>query len=289
MAIGFCAAACGVSDTDASLWQQTKDPGGAMYSPTQSGAAGEPQGSAGDSNTPPPGSGGGVPQGSGNTPAMGGFPMQGSGGTTGVPMGMGGIQPSNGGFMTGSGGMLLGAGGMPFGSGGTTMMGSGGTTMMGAGGTTMAGPPGKCTFKFDATTLSSHGIYGPANVGAIWITDSSNKFVKTLSVWGTIRLSNASAWTTASNSNRTDAVSAATRRSEGPISATWNCTNTSEAAVPDGMYTVNITATESDSIPFFGGSTPTGSVKFTKSAAGDMQMGTDTQYFTGMQVTLTEP
>jgi hypothetical protein len=282
-AIGLGVAACGVSNTDPSLWQQSKDLGGMMYSPMPSGAAGEPQGTAGEQNTQPPGAGGAPQQGTGNGPPIGGSPqMQGSGGTTGFPPpGSGGFHQGTGGFTFGAGGMLPGGGGMPFGTGGTPI-GSGG--MMGTGGSTMAS--GKCNLKFDATTVSNHGLYGPANVGGIWITDSSNKFVKTLSIWGTLRLSNATAWVQASNNNRTDAVSAATRRTEGPISATWNCTDTSEATVPDGMYSVNITFTENDSLPFFGGSTPTAKVSFMKGSAGDDQKGTDSATFTGLHVTI---
>jgi hypothetical protein len=63
----------------------------------------------------------------------------------------------------------------------------------------------------------------------------------------------------------------------------------SQAAVPDGQYKVNVTFTESDSLPFFGGTTPTASVSFMKSAAGDDQKGTDTATFTGMHATLTTP
>jgi hypothetical protein len=282
--IGLAVTACGVTNTDPSLWQQSKDLGGMMYSPMP-GAAGEPQGSAGESNMPPQGAGGAPQQGTGDVPPVGGGPpVQGNGGTTGFPQGSGGIPPSAGGFTTGVGGVPPGGGGMPFGAGGS-IVGTGGAPM-GTGGSTGSGNSGKCTFSFDVTTVTAHGRYAPANVGAIWITDSSNKFVKTLRIWGTIRLSNATAWVQSANSNRTDAVTGATRTSHGALNAKWDCTNTSEAAVPDGMYTVNVTFTESDSIPFLGGSTPTAKVNFTKGAAGDDQKGTDTANFTGMHATV---
>ncbi len=290
--VGLTVVACGVSNTDPSLWTQSKDIGGTSYSPVP-GAAGEAQGAAGESTMSPTQGEGGVQQGTGNAPPAGngGVPMQGSGGTTGFPPpGMGGAPQATGGIVQSVGGTTtIGAGGMQIGSGGTTTTGSGGTTTSAGGVTVTGGNSGKCTFKFDVTTVTAHGTYAPANVGAIWITDSSNKFVKTLMVWGTIRLSNATSWTSSSGSNRTDAVSSATRRSHGPLSATWDCTNTSEAAVPDGMYTVNVTFAESDSLPFFGGSSPKASVNFTKSAAGDTEKGTDTANFTGMQVSLTIP
>ena len=37
------------------------------------------------------------------------------------------------------------------------------------------------------TAVNQHGTYSPRNVGAVWIVDSSGKFVKTLTVWAFIR------------------------------------------------------------------------------------------------------
>ena len=171
--------------------------------------------------------------------------------------------------------------------------GSGGS--MGAAGAPPMGNSGKCTFTFAVTTVTARGFYGPANVGAIWITDSSNKFVKTLQAWGTIRLPNAAAWEQASGGNSltgggnvVDAVTSATRRGHGMLNATWNCTDVSKNAVADGNYTVNVMFTENDSSPFFGAG-PQASVKFTKSAAGADVTAPDTMNFTSMHAKLTIP
>lgn len=278
--LGLGLAACGVANSDPSLWNKSKDLGATQYPLPNPGAAGA-TGAAGG-GTPPAGNGG-EQQGTGNAPPMGngGVVQQGSGGTTGLPPGAGGV------MTTGSGGIFGGSGGfVTTGSGGTTLIGMGGTTMTGSGGTTSTGNSGKCMFSFDVTTVTARGVYAPRNVGAIWITDSNNKFVKSLKVWGSIRLGNATVWVQSSNNNKTDAVTSATRSSHGALNATWNCTDVSEQAVPDGQYNAMVTFTENDANPFFGGTSPNTSVKFTKGAMGADVMGTDTANFTGMHVKL---
>jgi hypothetical protein len=279
------ASACGVSNSDPAFWQQTQDLGGKMFQlpapgSTPADTGGESATGAAGATTNPdptamptanPGAGGGqpnpIPSGTGEVPPVG------AGGAAGMFVG------------GGSGGTTI----LPPGSGGTVVTGSGGVTTTGAGGMAATGNSGKCTFTFDATTVTARGTYAPRNVGGIWITDSSNKFVKTLSVWGAIRLSNATAWVQASGNNRTDAVTGATRTSHGAIQGKWDCTDVSHNAVPDGSYTVHITFTESDANPFFGGTPIQASVNFSKSAAGGDATGTDTANFTGMHATLTVP
>jgi hypothetical protein len=198
--------------------------------------------------------------------------------------------------VVGAGGIVVAPGGLGGGAGGG---GSGGTSSTGgtssnAGGSSSgsAGENGnsdRCTFSFDVTTVTAHGNFAPSNVGAIWIGDSSNKFVKTLRCWGTIDLPQATAWTQASAGNKVDAVSGATRRVHGPLNATWNCTDVSEAPVPDGNYVAHVTFTESDANPFAPGSAIQASVPFTKSASGVDVAAPDTANFTAMHVKLTVP
>ena len=276
LALGACA--CGVADSDASLWQQTKDLGGKQFqvtgTGTPQGGGGEPAvGAGGMANpnpvptTPLPGAGGmmnpnPIPS------SSGGFPPFGAGGAGGsVVFGNGGmvVLPGAGGMMPGAGGMMQGMGGM------------------------IGGNSGKCTLTFNATTVTARGTYAPRNVGGIWITDSSNKFVKTLHIWGSIRLNNATAWVQGSGNNRVDAVTGGTRTSHGPIDGKWDCTDVSHNAVPDGNYVAHITFTESDANPFFGGTPIQTTANFTKSSAGSDGNGTDTANFTGTHVKLTVP
>jgi hypothetical protein len=153
----------------------------------------------------------------------------------------------------------------------------------------ITGNSGKCTFSFDVTTVTARGRYAPVNVGAIWISDAQSKFVKTLRWWGRVRLSNATAWTQATGSNKTDAVSGASRTSHGQLNATWDCTDVGKNAVADGQYVAHVTFAESDANPFFPGTPIQASVNFTKSSAGADAPGQDTANFTSMHVKLTVP
>ena len=135
------------------------------------------------------------------------------------------------------------------------------------------------------TTVTARGRYAPDNVGAVWITDSSGRFVKTLKTWGLRRLGNATAWQTASLGNNVDAVTGATRQSHGPLQATWNCTDVSHQPVVNGSYTLNVTFAESDAIPFFSPPPIVATVPFTKGAPADVS-GTGTPNFTGMHISL---
>jgi hypothetical protein len=285
LAFALTVSACGVANSDPSLWQQSRDIGGKQFQlpgggDPMSGSGGDGTG-AGGAPTMTPGGAGGDQAGAGNAPAAGGLSGAGGAGIGGMPF------PGAGGFITGAGGfMVIGAGGSMTGAGGFGV-GAGGAT--GAGGMVVGGNSGKCTFSFDVTTVTARGLYAPRNVGAIWITDSSSKFVKTLRVWGSIRLGNATAWTTSTGSNRTDAVSGATRTSHGMLNATWDCTDVSKNPVADGAYVVHVTFAENDANPFFGGTPIQTSVNFNKSSSGANVMGTDTANFTSMHVKLTVP
>ena len=283
--LGACVASCGVAESDSSLWKQTKDYGGTQYQPNPGGpgpgASGSPAMGEGGAANIPPGQGG-APPGTGNTSSVGtgGFVGGGNGGS-------GQVFPGAGGFATGAGGFFPGAGGAMFGAGGFNVGAGGGSP--GTGGMPITGNSGKCDFTFDVTTVTARGRYAPVNVGAVWISDAQNKFVKTLNWWGRIRLSNATAWTQATGSNKTDAVSGASRTGHGQLmpAPKWDCTDVSKNAVPDGAYVVHVTFAESDANPFFPGTPIQASVNFTKSSAPADVMGQDTANFTGMHVKLT--
>jgi len=136
------------------------------------------------------------------------------------------------------------------------------------------------------TTVTARGRYAPDNVGAIWISDASGKFVKTLQVWGTIRLGNATAWTSVSFSNTVDAVTGATRHSHGPLQATWDCTDLQRAPVANGAYKVNITFAESDAAIFFAPPPIMATVDFNKGSGPVDVSPPATANFTGMHLTV---
>jgi hypothetical protein len=297
-------AGCSAGGGDGDFWSTTHDLGGAHY---DFQGQTPPPSSGGETYTSPqlPPSNGGFSE-SGGAPASGGFSgsvgnggFVGGGGSSGS-VGNGGFE-SSGGFVGGGG--FVGNGGVEssggfVGNGGITasggfvgtggFIGNGGTTSSGgasgAGGTT--GVAGKCSFTFSVTTVTANGRYAPRNVGAIWITNSGGTFVKTLDVWGTIRLSNATAWVNASRDVTTDAVTGATRGSHGPLSAHWDCTDSTEQPVAPGSYTVSVTFAEDDASIFFGPPAHEASVMFTV-GSGPVNLSPANQTnFTNMQVTL---
>jgi hypothetical protein len=120
-------------------------------------------------------------------------------------------------------------------------------------------------------------------VGAIWISDTSGKFVKALDVWGQQRLGNATAWVTASAGASVDVVTAATRPSHGQMTASWDCADPSKNPVANGTYQVNVTFAESDAFPFFGPAPIVAAMTFSKGSPQQVD-GTSTANFTGMHV-----
>jgi hypothetical protein len=109
-----------------------------------------------------------------------------------------------------------------------------------------------CSLRVSVTTVSTGRDYRPRNIGAIWVTDGNNRFVKTLSVWANRRIASLAQWNTVTSAaglsrNRVDAVSAATVNNHNtPHTATWSCTNARREPVPDGTYRICFEMTESN-------------------------------------------
>jgi Predicted periplasmic protein (DUF2271) len=153
------------------------------------------------------------------------------------------------------------AGGSASGSGGNGGNGGNG----GAGGGVVVG---KRELIFQFTTVSRNGKYAPKNVGAVWITDNSGSFVKTLELWAAKRSEHLVKWNSVTGANIVDAVTGATRGSHGAHEVTWDGTNVSGGQVADGEYSVNVEFTEWNSSdggmmagPFLSVSFPLGLVK----------------------------
>jgi len=127
--------------------------------------------------------------------------------------------------------------------------------MGGRDGSALDGPQpsgGTCTLSVSVTTAVLAGKYSPRNVGAIWITDGTSRFVKSLYVWANRRISHLNRWisdTAAAGlpSNRVDAITAATLTGFGLRTAQWNCTDVSRNPVPSGSYHVCFEITSSNS------------------------------------------
>jgi hypothetical protein len=103
------------------------------------------------------------------------------------------------------------------------------------------------TLNVTVTTSTSNGSYAPNNIIAIWIQDSSNKFVKTMLVYAKARKPHLINWVTATPvGNSTDAITGATQPSHGIRNCSWNGTDLSQLPVADGTYTVKIEMTENN-------------------------------------------
>jgi hypothetical protein len=221
----------------------------------------------------------------------GGSPREGFGGSGGTG-GMSSAERSGGnsgaaGGNSGAAGGSLGAGGFAGGGGSGGFGGQGGSSSntggsgaggYGAGGYggqaappadpilpnepfTPTGPAGPCSLAVSVTTVPIGSDYSPSNIGAIWIADSSGKFVKTLAVWANRRMRHLEAWMDATTTagvprDTVDAVTGSTARSHGTHISTWNCTDTKKAQVPRGAYRLCMEMTE------FNGAGPKGCIAF---------------------------
>ncbi|MEI8272333.1 MAG: DUF2271 domain-containing protein [Paludibacter sp.] len=98
-----------------------------------------------------------------------------------------------------------------------------------------------------ATTSTVYGTYAPKNVVAMWIQDSSGKFVKTMLILANARKAHLTNWVTATPvGNSIDAITGATQSSHGTRACTWKATDLAGVVVPDGTYTVIMEMTESN-------------------------------------------
>ena len=91
---------------------------------------------------------------------------------------------------------------------------------------------------FTVRTTSYSGSYDPNNIAVVWVVDSSNKFVKTLCRHAATRISYLSRWATSRGTyTNVDGTTSSTLTSQPQThTVTWNCRDTNNAVVPDGMY-----------------------------------------------------
>jgi hypothetical protein len=198
-------------------------------------------------------------------------PVSGSGGAGGFTSSAGGA----GGF--GAGGV---GGGGGFGAGGFGFGGFGGQApppadpILPPEAFKPTGPPGPCSLAVSVTTVPIGSDYSPLNIGAIWVTDSSGKFVKTLAVWANRRKRHLEAWNEVTAAagvagDTVDAVTGSTARNHGAHSSTWNCTDYKKAQVPRGAYRLCMEMTE------FNGAGPKGCIAFDNSGTAFRLMPPD--------------
>jgi hypothetical protein len=103
---------------------------------------------------------------------------------------------------------------------------------------------GVTKLEFSYTTESLGGRYAPKNVGAIWVSDSSGKLVKSLEVWARVRLRYLTSYASARGSARPDVTATATLTNHKSHTASWDLKDTTGAAVAPGKYTLHAELTD---------------------------------------------
>lgn len=103
------------------------------------------------------------------------------------------------------------------------------------------------------TSKTSTATYNPKNIVAMWVEDSSGKFVKTLLAYASERKQHLKTWkavTTVAGSvyNIVDAKTGATQTSHAARTCTWNGKNTSSVLVADGTYKIRMEVTDNDGV-----------------------------------------
>jgi len=138
------------------------------------------------------------------------------------------------------------------------------------------------TLTFTVRTVSYNGSYHPQNIGAIWITNSTNQFVKTIKIWASERRSHLVKWVQSSGNNTTGAITGATLNSHQLHSVTWNGNNYQNSVMADGNYNVNVEFTESASTTSNPGKYKT--ISFTKGSAPVDNVPASDAYFTNLHL-----
>jgi hypothetical protein len=166
------------------------------------------------------------------------------------------------------------------GKAGSSAIGGAGGSQAGVGGSSPDGGGTVSSVAFDVMTAPQGGLYQPRNIGAIWIQDSSGKFMKSLEVWAGIRRTYLSKYNSAHGSMAIDVTASATLNSHKMHHATWNLKDRSGAAAPPGKYTVFIELTDTDWTGKFK------SVDFDTSMGPQTLMPTGDSYFSALKLTL---
>ena len=95
------------------------------------------------------------------------------------------------------------------------------------------------------TSQTTGATYAPANILAMWITNSGGTFVKSTLVYASARQQYLYTWIAQDAAlNMVDAVTGATQNSHGTRTSSWNGKDVNEVVVPDGTYTVHMELTD---------------------------------------------
>jgi hypothetical protein len=113
----------------------------------------------------------------------------------------------------------------------------------------MTPPGGAGTLKTQFTTISMDELWAPDNVGAVWIEDASQRYIKTLELWAGVRKSSLYKWGVRACHKpepEVDVVTRATLPTHQTHEVSWNGKDLNGLLVPDGIYTLFIEVTETE-------------------------------------------
>lgn len=103
------------------------------------------------------------------------------------------------------------------------------------------------TLSVEFKTVALNQLWGPANVGAVWIEDAAENYIKTLELWADVRRKSLYQYgKRACQKSEPDVVSRATLPMPGDHKVMWNGKDLQGRTVPDGLYRLFIEVTETE-------------------------------------------
>ena len=130
--------------------------------------------------------------------------------------------------------------------------------------------------EFTITTKPTTQRYAPQHVLAVWVTDTSGNFIKTLKIQGSREKYSLSTWMENSELNEVDAVATATLKTHQTHTITWDCRDTTGTVVNDGDYQIHVEFTEYNGQ---GPVTPADHIQFSKADESVSLTFDDLEYF----------
>jgi hypothetical protein len=108
------------------------------------------------------------------------------------------------------------------------------------------GTPGTLQISFTSAGYTP-SKYGPANCGAIWIEDTTGKYVATPAIWALLRKRPLFFWQARRcKQDEPDAITSATLDTHRAHSVMWDGKDLKGNVAPDGMYVLKIEVTEDE-------------------------------------------
>ena len=150
----------------------------------------------------------------------------------------------------------------------------------------MGDPGTEATLTVEFTTAPLDEHWTPANVGAVWIEDAEETFVRTIGYWAAVRIASLYVWGKRAchmSALEPDARTGATEPKHDKLHAfNWDGKDLRGHVVPDGMYSLHIEVTETETN--FG---PHEVIPFNKGTDAQTLMPADSMAAKGLKIVYT--